>query len=100
MRVLATFFWLILAFISTATLIRVRNEYVTTVRALQDSQWAIAQFDAPSESAERASLVLEIRNQSGLDLTLKELEVYLWLGEMTVGKTYGRFEPLLVPRGM
>ena len=99
MRILASCFWLVLAFSSTAALIRAGNEYVTTVRSLQDSQWAILQFDAPPDSAERTGLVLEIRNPSGLDLRLKELEVYLWRGDMTVGKTYGHVEPLLVPRG-
>jgi hypothetical protein len=99
MRILSTLFWLFLAVLSTATLIRVADEYVTTVNSLQASQWAVSQFDVPADGAERTNLVLEIRNHSQLDLTVKELEVYLWLDDMTVGKTYGPFEPRLVPRG-
>ena len=100
MRILSTFFWLVLALLSAATLVRVGNEYVTTVSSLQASQWAVSQFTMPADGAESTSLVLEIRNRSRLDLTVKELEVYLWLNDTTVGKTYARFEPHLVPRGV
>jgi hypothetical protein len=92
-------FWLFLAVLSTATLIRVGDEYITTINSLENFQWSVSRFDVPSDNSERTTLILEVQNHSRLDLTMKELEVYLWLDDTTVGKTYGRFEPYLVPRG-
>ena len=100
MRALTVLFWLSLAALSTTTVLRVSDEYLSTVNSLQDFQWAVVQFDVPTASAERTSLVVEIQNQSRLDLDMKDLEVFLWLGDTTVGKTYGRFEPHTVRRGV
>jgi len=99
MRSLSWVFWLSLAVLSAATLTRAGSEYLTTINSLQDFRWAAAQFVVPPDDALRTSLSLDLQNASNIDLTVKDLEVYLWLGDTTVGKTYGRFEPHLVPHG-
>lgn len=98
MRRLAWLFWLSLAVLSTAALVRAGSDYLTTVTSLRDFRWSAAPFVVPADEALQTSLALDVQNASSVALTMKDLEVYLWLGDTTVGKTYARFEPLVVPR--
>jgi len=99
MRFLTNLFWLSLAAASLFVIVRIADDYMTSIGSLQDFRWRIAQLDLPTDNALQTNIVLEIQNPSNLDLTLKELEIYLMDNNITVGKTYGRFEPRFIAAG-
>jgi LEA14-like dessication related protein len=84
-------FWLAVAASSLFALLRISSDYVATVTSLRDFEWRVTKLETPQVGAARTNLEIEIRNRSNVDLPVKDLEVYLWLNEVTVGKTYGQF---------
>lgn len=72
-------------------LVRVSSDYLTTIVSLQEFRWSAPPFQPPPDSTQRFDLSLALQNQSNIDLEFKDLEVYLWLDDVTVGKTYGQF---------
>ena len=83
-------FWLFVAAAGFFVLVRVSSDYLTTIVSLQEFRWSAPPFQPPSNSATRVDLALALQNQSNIDLEFKDLEVYLWLDDVTVGKTYGQ----------
>jgi hypothetical protein len=61
------------------------------VSSLGDFEWRVSKLETPSVGAARTALEIEIRNRANVELPVKDLEVYLWLNDRTVGKTYGAF---------
>ena len=92
MRFFVNAFFVLLGLASVFVLVHVSSDYLGTLASLQDFRWGVAGFAEPQAGASEAHLTLEVQNRSGLDLDFKDLEVYLWLQDKTVGKTYGRFE--------
>jgi hypothetical protein len=92
-------FWLGLAALSLAALAAVTSDYLTTIVSLQEFKWSVARFTPPPGGTGQTILVLEVQNQSKISVEYKDLEVYLWLDDVTVGKTYGRFEARSIRAG-
>ncbi|MBI1801470.1 MAG: hypothetical protein HYR71_07570 [Chloroflexi bacterium] len=88
-----TLCWLLIAAVGLFTLVRIGSDYLSTIDSLQRFRWRTVQFTLPASDTSQTELILEAQNRSSLDLTMKDLEVYLWANDLTVGKTYGRFEP-------
>jgi LEA14-like dessication related protein len=84
-------FWLAVAASSLFALVHISDDYIATVTSLRDFEWRVTKFETPKVGAEHVTLEIEIRNRSNVDLPVKDLEVYLWLNDVTVGKTYGQF---------
>lgn len=99
MRFFPNLFWLFVAAASVLVIVRIADDYLTNIGSLQNFRWRIAQFDRPSDNAAQTNIVLEAQNRSNLDLTVKELEIYLWGNDITIGKTYDRFEPRFIKAG-
>ncbi len=99
MRAIANILWLLIAIISLFAIMRVSYDYLTTINSLQNVRWRVASFDSPTTDATQTSVVLEVQNLSAVNFIFKDLEVFLWLNDMTVGKTYGRFEQRSLPPG-
>lgn len=84
---LATLGWLALAAASLFMLARLSDDYLTSIRSLQDLRWRIVRFVPPADDGD-GQAELEIQNRSRLDLTVSQLELFLWNGNVSVGKTY------------
>jgi hypothetical protein len=85
---LAAFFWIVLGAAGLYVLSRSATDYVASIASLQDLRWRVAQFVPPTDAGD-GNAVIEIQNRSNLDLTISELELFLWSGNVTVAKTYG-----------
>ena len=85
----STLFWTAVAAASLFVIARVGDDYLTSIRSLQELRWRVARFEPPAPDAAETVLLLEVQNRSRLDLTLINPEIYLWYGIDTVGKTYG-----------
>src|SRR5438067_7964313 len=92
MRLIVNSFFVLLGLAGVFVLVHVGSDYLATLASLQEFRWGVVGFAEPQAGASEAQLTLEVQNRSGLDLDFKDLEVYLWLQDKTVGKTYGRFE--------
>ncbi len=84
---LAALCWLALGVASLLVLTRLTDDYVTSIRSLQDLRWRVVRFVAPLGNADGVAEI-EIQNRSRLDLKISQLELFLWSGNATVGKTY------------
>ncbi|MBI5876188.1 MAG: hypothetical protein HZB53_00940 [Chloroflexi bacterium] len=84
---LAFGFWLLLGAGSLFALTQVGGDYVASIRSLRDLRWRVVRFVPPTERADGAA-VIEIQNRSPLDLKISQLELFVWSGNVTVGKTY------------
>ena len=90
-------FWLIVAAASLFALTRISDDYTQTIASLQKFDWRVGKFDLPAAGVDSTTLDIVIKNRSDVDLSIKDLEVYLWLNDRTVGKTYGQFVQQTVP---
>ncbi len=90
-------FWLAVAVAGAVVLFRVNADYENTIASLQDFRWAVVSFDAPATDSASTSLVLEVQNPSTFSIDFKDLVVYVWLNDATIGKTYARFDTRTVP---
>ncbi len=82
----------LIGLLSLFALVRVSSDYLSTINSIQNFRWRVAAFEPPTADSTESRLTLEVQNRSNIDLDFKDLEVYLWLNDKTVGKTYGRFE--------
>jgi len=80
--------WLIVGAAALLLLSQVADDYVTSIRSLRDLRWRVAGFAPPGDTADGKAQI-EIQNRSTLDLTISQLELYVWYGNVTVGRTYG-----------
>ncbi len=96
---LSTIPWIVITAISLFAIVRVTDDYVTSVASLQNFRWRVAKFETPANDSTQINLTLEVQNRSSIALSMKELEIYLWANDVTVGKTYGRFEAHTIQAG-
>ncbi len=89
--------WLAVAAAGVLALVRVSMDYQDTISSLQNFRWAVISFDPPTPDSATTSLVLEVENPSPVNVDFKDLVVYVWLNDTTIGKTYARFDARTVP---
>lgn len=80
--------WLIVGAAGLYALSQTATDYVTSIRSLRDLRWRVVSFAPPGDKADGKAQI-EIQNRSALDLTVSQLELYVWYGNVTVGRTYG-----------